>query len=93
MRTEPTARATDPITSHMAAEGAKAFAGTHKERILGALGQADVMTAQRIAETTGLTVVQVDRRLTELEREKLIEVVTVAGQTIIMAGYRVWRRV
>lgn len=64
----PRARLTDPAPSHAAAHKAAAFAGTHSEKIVGFLarifpGAAD---PEQIANATGLTVVQVDRRRKEL---------------------------
>jgi predicted Rossmann fold nucleotide-binding protein DprA/Smf involved in DNA uptake len=60
-------RRTDPATSHAAAKKAERFIPTHKAQILEALIEGP-RTAQGIAAMTGLTVVQVDRRLCELER-------------------------
>lgn len=85
-------RAHDPASSVIAAERAAEFAGSHKERILRALRE-DELSSHQIARLSGLTVVQVDRRLIELERERSIEVVVVDGEELLRAGYRVWRRV
>lgn len=91
---ERRARATDPITSHMAAERAGQFAGPHKERILWALAGAldDGMTAAEIAAASGLTVVQVARRMPELLSDQEVYVVeTEDGRDLVRNGYRVWR--
>ncbi len=62
------ARATDPVTSHIAAERACQFAGTHAERIHAALTKHGPMCAHVLESRTGLTVVQIDRRICELVR-------------------------
>lgn len=84
-------RAQDPITSVEAAERAAEFAGSHKERILRALGDAE-LSAREIAKASGLELVQVDRRLHELQRDRLAEVVTAGGADVARGGCRVWRR-
>lgn len=83
------ARRTDPITSHQAARNAERFAASHAGRILDALRQG-VATAHRLSELTSLTVVQIDRRLPELEKSGLARPVIVLGQPLVLAGYRVW---
>ena len=86
-------RRTDPVTSHQAAENSKRFADSHKGRILSALVEGP-RTSAGIAAMTGLTVVQVDRRLCELERAERIEyVATDDGQSVSVGGYRVLRAV
>lgn len=86
------ARRTDPQTSHDAAKRAERFAPSHKSRILAAMltqpGYAGSWTPAELSAVTGLTVVQIDRRLPELQREGLIETI---GE--IVGGYRVWRLV
>jgi hypothetical protein len=86
------ARNTDPVTSHMAADRSKSFAPTHCSQIMAVLLQ-DVATAARISELTGLTVVQIDRRLPELERRGFARPVEVFGHPLIVGGYRVWEAV
>lgn len=83
-------RAHDPLTSVMAAERAQEFAGSHCDRIKAALTRHDCMTAAEIARATGLTVVQVDRRLPELERSGIASVVQFQGEDLIRGSYRVW---
>jgi hypothetical protein len=85
-------RAHDPASSVLAAEGAARFADPHRERILRALRD-DELSSHQIAKLSGLTVVQCDRRLPELQREGVIEVVTIDGEEVMRAGYRVWRRI
>lgn len=84
------ARASDPGTSLAAAESSALFAGAHKDRILVALNRFGYCTAHEIAQVTGLTVVQVDRRLPELKRDCLIKVATLAGEDVVRDGFRVW---
>ena len=83
---DPVARQSDPATSHQAAKLAKAWAPSHRERILGVLWRP--MTAAKIATLTGLTVVQVDRRLPELEAAGEARV---TGE--VRDGMRVWERI
>ena len=87
------ARRTDPESSHIAAANASQFAGTHAQRILAALDSITTGTAHEIAIESGLTVVQVDRRLCELERVGHVYVLTMAGKPLIRDGFRVWARV
>lgn len=93
MLERPRARRTDPSTSHRAAQRAVKFANGHKERILDAMrwraleGVYEV-TAEVISEYSGLTVVQIDRRLHEMEGAGLIEQ---TGQ--VVNGFRCWRLV
>jgi len=85
-------RAHDPITSVIAAEGACAFSGAHCGRILTALKQGPA-TAHELTALTGLTVVQLDRRLPELFRNGKARVVQVDGQDVVRGGARVWEAV
>lgn len=85
--TLPMARATDPHTSHKAAERAKVFAPSHAQRIEWAMQLHGDLTAEEIAYWSGLTVVQVCRRLPEASRFK---VVTKDGQPVERDGFRVW---
>lgn len=84
------ARLLDPQTSQQAAAQAAVFAGSHCERIQAALEDSP-MSAKEISRATGLTVVQVDRRLPELERQGKTKVVKVDGIDLTRNGYRVWR--
>lgn len=92
----PLARSSDPITSHLAAQGAIRFRQSHAQRILISLQHpaADLcMTAELIARDTGLTVVQVDRRLPELQRDGKVRVVQLGGSDWVVNGFRVWEAV
>jgi len=77
----PRARRRDPATSHKAAARAKAFAPSHAMRILEVLRDED-LTAQEISQVTGLTVVQICRRLPEIEGAKTLP--------FERDGFRVW---
>lgn len=61
----PLARRTDPQTSHDAAEKSESFTAKHEARIFCAIADAGERgaTAKEIASCTGLTDVQVNRRL------------------------------
>lgn len=84
------ARSTDPNTSHQAAANAAEFAGSHCERILKALEDIGSGTAPEIGQACGLTVVQVDRRLPELERAGRARVIAAGTVPLVRDGYRVW---
>jgi hypothetical protein len=79
--TAPRARRRDPQTSHKAADRAKVFAPTHAQRIVAVLRHGD-FTAAEIADESGLTVVQVCRRLPEISEAKPTDEER--------QGYRVW---
>lgn len=88
----PRARRTDPQTSHNAAKRAERFASTHKGRIIEALRHG-AATAHRLSQLTGLTVVQIDRRLPECEVEGLARPVVSGGAYLVSGGFRVWEAV
>ena len=51
-------------------------------------------TAYDLSERTGLTIVQIDRRLPELERAGLVQTLDDGqGGAIEIGGYRVWRAI
>lgn len=83
-------RAHDPITSVEAAEESLKFSKTQCGRILAALERLGNAGADELATATGLTVVQVDRRLPELKRDKLAHVLQLNGEDVRRDGYRVW---
>lgn len=60
----PLARASDPATSHAAAVKAQTFLGTHEDRIVAAL--TSPANCYDLARRTGLSHVQVDRRMKAL---------------------------
>ena len=83
-------RAHDSITSVIAAENAGCFAGAHCARIVEALKTAGNATAHELQALTGLTVVQIDRRLPDLARIGKARVAQLAGEDIIRGKSRVW---
>lgn len=83
-------RAHDPITSVEAAEESLKFSKTQAGRILGALRALGTAGADQLAEATGMTVVQVDRRLPDLKRAQLAHVLQLNGEDVRRDGYRVW---
>lgn len=87
------ARRTEPETSKTAAVNSERFAASHAGRILEALKEGP-RTAHGLAAMTGLSVVQVDRRLPELARGGLAAVMTdELGHAVVVGGYRVWEAV
>lgn len=84
-------RAHDPITSIEAAERSLSFSNNHAGRILAALCRRGMATAHELSLDTGLTVVQVDRRLPEAKRDGQAEVTQLNGEDMRRDGYRVWR--
>lgn len=86
MSDEPSARSTDPATSHAAAKRARALAYTHADAITGALWRP--MTPRELEPLTGLTVVQIDRR-----RKELIEAGLVRLTGVERDGFQEWERI
>lgn len=82
------ARVTDPATSHEAATRASEFSQSHEKRILAVLSNRGAGTAEYIAKHCGLTVVQIDRRLPDLQRKGLARPTGVSFN-----GFRVWAAV
>lgn len=80
------ARSTDPKTSHDAARKARPLVTNHAARILDALKRRGPMNAHEIGRYTGLTVVQIDRRLPDLKKANLAE-----PTDMVRDGCRVWR--
>lgn len=86
-------RASDPLTSVMAAEKSVLFSGKQKERIMASIPPASSMTAKDISLATGLSVEQVCRRLPELQIQWMLSVVKdVCGDDLMVDGYRVWKK-
>lgn len=83
-------RASDPLSSVLAAEGSLEFSASHKARIFRALKDVDNATAHELTKATGLTVVQIDRRLPELRRDGLADVVQAGSIDCMRDNYRVW---
>lgn len=87
------ARRSDPLTSYLAADRVKLFAGSHRERILCALRFLKQATPAEIGQLSGLSVEQTDRRLPELQRAHKARVAQRNGVNVIRNGYRVWELV
>lgn len=83
------ARATDPRTSRAAEACSGTFTEGHCARILSALQECPA-TAHELQEPTGLTVVQIGRRLPELLNAGRARVVLVDGGALVRGGARVW---
>jgi predicted HTH transcriptional regulator len=66
------ARTTDPDTSHDAAIRATRFSKSHKGKIFKSLLWKGDMTAHEMEKYTGLNYVQIDRRMHELVKSKLV---------------------
>ena len=64
----PRVRATDPNTSHQAAESMVVISDRHRARIMGYLDQGGTWIKDELAAATGLTDVQCARRISELVR-------------------------
>jgi predicted ArsR family transcriptional regulator len=71
LRTEAHARRRDPNTSRAAATHAEKFAGSQADRVLACLKRFGPQGKTKISKRTGLTGVQVDRRLPDLKAQGL----------------------
>jgi predicted HTH transcriptional regulator len=69
----PTARSTDPVTSHIAGEDSKDFAEKHRAIALRTVKLHPFSTAAELAEKCSLTQHQLSRRLPELRDRGLVE--------------------
>jgi len=76
----PSARASDPPTSHKAAEAAKAFSPSQKEQILEALRLGPASKTE-ISRRTGINDVAVARRCSELVKERKVLVLSEDGKS------------
>jgi hypothetical protein len=83
-------RATDPLTSITAAENSVKFSGGHKAMILEALKDG-AKSVRALERCTGLSIVQLDRRMSECKRLGLIELVMLGDTELICEGTRVYR--
>ncbi len=93
MNAQHLVRASDPLSSVLAAERAIRFAGNHCDRILADLKNRGQATPHEMQCTTGLTVVQIDRRLPELLRAGRVQVVQRGGMDLMRGNARVWEAV
>lgn len=85
-------RARDPLSSVQAAERTPQFARGHCAAILKALAKGQA-TAHELQVRTGLTVVQIDRRLPELQKAGKARVVQFGGEDLMRGNARVWEAV
>lgn len=85
-------RARDPLSSVMAAERTPKFASGHCARILAALAKGQA-TPHEMQKATGLTVVQIDRRLPDLQKAGKARVVQQGGEDLMRGKSRVWEAV
>lgn len=86
-------RASDPLSSVMAAEAAAKFAPNQCARILDALRRFGPASAAELQRRLGLTVVQIDRRLPDLREAGQARVVQVGGKDLMREKCRVWEAV
>ena len=89
----PRSRRTDPITSHLAAQSARPLQMTHLEQILAALQQHGAGTIDTIADWTGLSAVQVARRLPELQQQGLAKPTGKFGLSVCGRLEREWEAI
>lgn len=88
------ARNTDPITSHVAAAMAGCLIDRHKQIVLAAIkGAGRPISATELEPLTGLTQVQICRRLPELQSQGRIRVVAGTHRTAAGRPERLWRAV
>jgi hypothetical protein len=81
----------DPDTSKAAAVKAERFDQSQSAKIMWAMSCLQNCTALSIASATGLTVVQVDRRLPELrQQDKIKRVLLPNGKFQSIGGFTVW---
>ncbi len=86
------ARSTDPMTSHKAAQAAQKFAPRQHARIQEALEMiGQPAGAHEIAEISGLTQVQVCKRLPEMQRAGLVAPTGEIRPTGWGGSERLWR--
>lgn len=93
MQTTHLVRAHDPLSSVLAAERTTQFTGGHCARILADLTKRGQATPHEMQSTTGLTVVQIDRRLPDLQKAGKARVVQRGGFDLMRGGARVWEAV
>ena len=88
---DPRARHSDPSTSHVAADSMRGEAKLHRDLILAVLNDHEGLTATEIGERCRLSMVQVARRMKELERLGLAEPTKETRLTASGRPARVWR--
>lgn len=84
-------RKTDPSTSRAAAARSLQFSDSHEARIVNGLRLHGESTADRLSRIIGLTIVQIDRRVSSLIERGLIAVATHGdGSERVLDGFRVF---
>ena len=86
----PLSRASDPITSFMAADRVKEFKADHCTRILAALKRMGKAGAEQIGAMTGLDAYQIRKRLPELERAGMVQPYQETRKTSTGRHERLW---
>ncbi len=89
----PRARASDPDTSHAAADAVRECAATHRARIEAVLRHHGPMGKDAIAALLGMTGVAVARRLPELARLGLVRPTGERAKSAAGCAERVWEAV
>lgn len=89
---KPKFRRDDPETSKTAGRKASKFVSGHYRHILNAL-EGFNLTAKEIGEETGLTSVQIARRIPELRSAGFVDGVLEDGEILKREGCQVWRLV
>lgn len=84
------ARNTDPITSHQAAARAACFKASHADRILDGLAELRHATVHELSAHIGLAVVQIARRMPEMQSKGQVRLRQIDGAPAIRGGARVW---
>lgn len=87
----PVARRTDPDTSHEAAASVSESAGAQREAIYAWLKRNGPATADAIDEAMGLRLTSAGRRLPELERMNLVDMLDESATTRTGRRAHKWR--
>lgn len=90
MNAQHLVRASDPLSSVLAADQSTKFSGGQCARILACLHARGQSTPHEMQADTGLTVVQIDRRLPDLAKAGKARVVQRDGMDLMRGTSRVW---
>lgn len=96
MQANQLARASDPVTSHMAAARVSEFAGSHREQILGVLKRFGPLDPEQLEFYTGIPAYAIRKRLPELQKAKLarpLDIEEAVSYTESGRRQRVWEAV
>jgi predicted ArsR family transcriptional regulator len=88
----PLCRASDPITSFMAADRVKEFKAAHHEKIITVLRTSfwKALGAEQIADLTGLDAYQIRKRLPELQKRGMVQPYQQTRKTATGRHERLW---